>query len=180
MSDNAYLFVHLLPGLAKSTYNGGREGKGDIQGAVQVIVTVAVEGNLNEVLDHCRSTARRITHQYLSTHPRCHLCVFAVERTLCIYMQSFSLHMYNIHSYLCSLIHVCMDSTYMYIQRESGEGEREGVERERDRGEAGRGREGGSKRKRDRREAGRGREGGSGMYNAKSDYGFNMDTTLML
>ena len=48
----------------------------------------AVGGNLDEVLDNCRSAARRVTCQDLSTHPRCHLsvCINTERETIIFYV----------------------------------------------------------------------------------------------
>ena len=55
-----YLLIHLLPGLTKASYDGGREGYRDVERAVEIVVSVAVEGNLDKVFDDCCSSARRI------------------------------------------------------------------------------------------------------------------------
>ena len=52
-SSHTYLLIDFLPGLAEASDDGRGESNGDVETAVEVVVSVAVEGNLDEVLYHC-------------------------------------------------------------------------------------------------------------------------------
>ena len=68
-----YFFVYFIPSLPEALDAGGAQGYGDVEGTVQVVVLVAVVGDLDEVLNHYSSLAGSPALQDLSGHPGCHL-----------------------------------------------------------------------------------------------------------
>ena len=68
-----YLSLNFIPSVPEALDTGRPKGNGNIEGTVEVVVLIAVVGNLDEVLyDYC-TLGWGLAKKNLCGHPGCHL-----------------------------------------------------------------------------------------------------------